>query len=375
MIPYLLCCFLLRHAFKHPHKTRIHFQFETRIVEKAFLRATKFLASQDCFFKGSNRTVRTCTQYKQGIGILYQRGSNLFSKYSIQMTEKRNRPEGKAADGGDGMDGIFDDGDEMDMDTTMTTNDDKEGEATSAEVKSVTNKSYFSPQLLAQYYSRLFPFDLLHEWLSYDPSCNQKGEQKSQSPTNTKIFSRREFSFTIEPIPGEEIYIRYQSFLDQAELTNAVLKRNPHKIDIGAIFSHPPKDHHAIQGSTQRKFAPVQRELVFDVDLTDYDGVRKCGCSAANICTKCWKMMGMAMKVMDVGLKEDFGFKNIAWFYSGRRGIHAWICDESARELSDPGRSAVASYFEVRTTMYFTVTTCVDTIYFEKVRAWASYTY
>jgi DNA primase small subunit len=291
------------------------------------------------------------------------------------MTEKRNRPEGKAADGGDGMDGIFDDGDEMDMDTTMTTNDDKEGEATSAEVKSVTNKSYFSPQFLAQYYSRLFPFDLLHEWLSYDPSCNQKGEQKSQSPTNTKIFSRREFSFTIEPIPGEEIYIRYQSFLDQAELTNAVLKRNPHKIDIGAIFSHPPKDHHAIQGSTQRKFAPVQRELVFDVDLTDYDGVRKCGCSAANICTKCWKMMGMAMKVMDVGLKEDFGFKNIAWFYSGRRGIHAWICDESARELSDAGRSAVASYFEVRNTMYFTVTTCVDTIYFEKVRAWASYTY
>jgi DNA primase catalytic subunit len=57
--------------------------------------------------------------------------------------------------------------------------------------------------------------------------------------------------------------------------------------------------------------------------------------------------MTMAVKVMDSGLKEDFGFQNVAWFYSGRRGIHAWICDESARTLSDAGRSAVASYFEV----------------------------
>ena len=27
----------------------------------------------------------------------------------------------------------------------------------------------FSPELLAMYYSRLFPFHLLYSWLSYDP--------------------------------------------------------------------------------------------------------------------------------------------------------------------------------------------------------------
>ena len=58
-------------------------------------------------------------------------------------------------------------------------------------------------------------------------------------------------------------------------------------------------------------------------------------------------MMNMAVKVMDQGLKEDFGFEHVAWFYSGRRGVHAWVCDESARELTDAGRSAVANYFEV----------------------------
>jgi len=215
----------------------------------------------------------------------------------------------------------------------------------------------FSPELLAQYYSRLFPFHLLHSWLSYDPSGDSTPQLSSNSskPTNKKKsdknnpFSHREFSFTIELPPGDEIYIRYQSFSTVQELTTAVIKRNPRKIDIGAVFSHPPKDHHTLQGGSSdwKKFRPQQRELVFDIDLTDYDSVRNCGCSEAKICKVCWKMMDMAVKVMDQGLREDFGFRHVAWFYSGRRGVHAWVCDEGARHLSDAGRSAVANYFEI----------------------------
>lgn len=57
--------------------------------------------------------------------------------------------------------------------------------------------------------------------------------------------------------------------------------------------------------------------------------------------------MAAALKVLDQGLREDFGFQHIAWFYSGRRGIHAWVCDKEARYLSDQARSAVANYFEI----------------------------
>jgi DNA primase small subunit len=222
-----------------------------------------------------------------------------------------------------------------------------------------SSQELFSPELLHQYYSRLFPFDLLCSWLSYTPSNggaassnNNNNNNKSllpttpttTSPSSSLLFSRREFSMTIEPSPGDEIYIRYQSFANQKELTDAILKRRPVKIDLGAIFSHPPKDHKSVPKSA---FGPVQRELVFDIDLTDYDAVRACGCAGAAICHKCWEFMKMAVSVLDEGLRNDFGFRHVAWFYSGRRGVHCWVCDENARELTDAGRSAVASYFEV----------------------------
>ena len=212
----------------------------------------------------------------------------------------------------------------------------------------------FSPELLKIYYDRLFPYSLLCKWLSYDPSF-AFDDKTNKTVGEKKIFSRREFSFTLETPSREEIYIRYQSFSDLEGLKSAVTRQKPRKIDIGAVFSHPPKDKNAYVSSSSNKntgFRPVQRELVFDIDLTDYDDVRKCGCQNAKICRTCWTFMTAALKVLDQGLREDFGFQHIAWFYSGRRGIHAWVCDEEARNLSDEARSAVANYFEVRPTYF-----------------------
>jgi DNA primase small subunit len=80
--------------------------------------------------------------------------------------------------------------------------------------------------------------------------------------------------------------------------------------------------------------------------MTDYDPIRTC-CSEANICKKCWKWISAAVKVLDESVREHYGYEQLLWVYSGRRGIHLWISDPEALDLTDAQRKAVVGWMNV----------------------------
>jgi DNA primase small subunit len=198
---------------------------------------------------------------------------------------------------------------------------------TSSAVPVAQAEQFSDPQMMLQFYSRLFPFRQLFQWLNH-------GIKPSPD------FANREFALTL----SNDAYLRYQSYPTADLLRKDILRLNPSRFEIGPVYTTNPRDRKTLRKSSA--FRPLSKELVFDIDLTDYDDIRTC-CDKANICPKCWKFATMSIKVIDTALREDFGFEHIMWVYSGRRGVHAWISDKDARELDDEKRKALTGYFEV----------------------------
>nr|ODN91157.1 DNA primase small subunit [Cryptococcus depauperatus CBS 7841]ODN95537.1 DNA primase small subunit [Cryptococcus depauperatus CBS 7855] len=188
------------------------------------------------------------------------------------------------------------------------------------------NGSASSPQVMQAFYKRLFPYRPIFLWLN-------------QEQVPSKLFTHREFALTLVG----DIYLRYQSFNSVDEFKNCIVRHNPSRFEIGPQYSARPKDRKTLAtGALQ----PQRRELVFDIDMTDYDEIRKC-CSDKSICKRCWSFISAAVKILDEALRDTFGFKHLLWVYSGRRGIHCWISDQSALDLTDIQRRALVTFLEV----------------------------
>lgn len=179
-----------------------------------------------------------------------------------------------------------------------------------------------------QYYNHLFPVGLFTGWLRYG---------------RNETFSNREISFTL---PGD-IYIRGKAFDSEEEFKADLVKSTPLKIDIGAVYNQSPKQKSL---GTITNLIPMSKELVFDIDMTDYADVLGTigGGDAMEECDRCWKVMATAVTILDAALREDFGFQHLLWVYSGRRGVHCWVADERARKMNNEQRSAVAEFLYVR---------------------------
>ncbi|THF99117.1 hypothetical protein TEA_027864 [Camellia sinensis var. sinensis] len=190
----------------------------------------------------------------------------------------------------------------------------------------------FNTNYLKVYYGKLFPHHDIFKWMSY-------GNDGKHPACDRSYFGRREFSFTLD----NDIYLRFQSFNSASELENSINEKCPVKIDIGPVYNVDPAKRHAYAQAGDNGFAPVERELIFDVDITDYDDVRYC-CSGADVCLDCWPLMTVAVKVIDTTLRVA-DVVSIAGFVMRRpEGLKSTAV---IPRLNNEQRAAIADYFRV----------------------------
>lgn len=136
-------------------------------------------------------------------------------------------------------------------------------------------------------------------------------------------------------VSQEQKFQRYLSFRSVAELRAKLAKKAwfLRELHIGAEYPVPCSLHSVLP------LEPRARELVFDIDITDYAELRSCDCGAAKrVCQRCWGFLVAAMRFLDARLRGEFGFRLLLWEFSGRRGLHCWVFDAEARLCSEKER-------------------------------------
>ena len=148
-------------------------------------------------------------------------------------------------------------------------------------------------------------------------------------------FRRREFGFDLG-----DLFTRNLSFDTPRKLVDYMGNQGVFQAYVGAVYSESPSKQQSIQ-----KLQWESRELGFDVDLDEYDLVRSCDCKGEKtFCEECWTLAQDAMIFLDATMREDFGFEDLVWIFSGRRGVHCWVCDDIAKKLDQRQRSAIINY-------------------------------
>lgn len=106
-------------------------------------------------------------------------------------------------------------------------------------------------------------------------------------------------------------------------------------VEVGAFFDV----------SDRHKAKHVGKELVFDIDMTDFGERRPCTC-ANSICDMCAVLLeyGVVSIIWVLEHIFDYSRSDIRVNFSGRRGAHIWINDDRCWFLTDEQRRFLVDY-------------------------------
>lgn len=182
---------------------------------------------------------------------------------------------------------------------------------------------------LKQYYSSSFPMEMVAELLNRRSS---------------RSFSNREYALSWQR-DGRPALQRFNSYQSAEQMRQDFVRRCPESLIVGAVYGTNPALRWAVGIDL---LEPVERELVFDIDLKDYDDIRSCECktrtAGLRVCYACWPLAVVSLLALRYLLANKFGFKDFLFTFSGSKGVHCWVLDESAATYRNEARVAIANY-------------------------------
>jgi len=224
-----------------------------------------------------------------------------------------------------------------------------------------------------RFYQTQFPLVLIEKLFG-----NEFGQCSSE------MVESRNFVFVLpNPKGGRQIVVQYQSFRSPVELQAAFCERPPLRVEIGSRGFEPASIMPVIVDKLSGRgdadpYAMHTKELVFDVDITEWNDLRVCQCIGnrnsdicrhcgratsleselveeigycecveveAQVCSKCWCYAKASIMLMHFILTQRFGFKEVLFIFSGSKGYHCWVFDDEVKYMSLEQRTAIVNYF------------------------------
>lgn len=184
---------------------------------------------------------------------------------------------------------------------------------------------------MKDYWETKFPCELLETILTRNGDLLKHVEFAAEHKTESGTFMKR-----------------YLSFQDAAAIRE-YLKANSKTLDklhIGAVWNTVPtksvRTYSVAEHDLNRPRA-VRAPLRIDIDLTDYTffDIPKEDCKKNDDHTK---LLKIARDITVDMLEKCFDLTDILCFYSGRRGVHLWVLDERAWQMTDEARASIINF-------------------------------
>lgn len=181
---------------------------------------------------------------------------------------------------------------------------------------------------LSVYYKDFYPFQPLVAWLT-----------QTDAGATAEPLVNREIAYTL----NNNAVVRHRCYANWQQMRDSIAALNPLRFEVGPHYATSLAQYDMFNrcGGTDM-LEVAARELVFDIDMDDYDDVRCCECvsllppsmSKNALCLRCWPLMTAAIAITDAALRDAFGFRRLLWVFSGRRGVHCWVSDAAAQRMS-----------------------------------------